>query len=113
MGTLSEELREAKKEVQAWKYRAEVAEKQLQVMATLSRRNSWSHITTNSSVAVGHSESTPSRINHNEDGAVMANRVKRALHGLDGASSFPNLSECSTDTVVRDVRRVESFVESE
>ena len=109
MVALSQELREAKTEIQLWKHRAEVAEKQLEIMATLTRRNSSSHAATaSSSMVVGYSTSTPSRTNYGEDGAVVNNRIRRALHGADGASSLPNASERSTDTVVRDVRKEES-----
>jgi hypothetical protein len=105
IGTLCEELREAKKDVQAWKTRAEVAEKQLQVMAILSTRNSATQNSTNpSSVAVGHSASIPSRTNYTEDSLTVASKISRVLHGVDGASSHPGLSECSTGTVVRDIR---------
>jgi hypothetical protein len=102
VGALSEELREAKKEAQAWKARAEVAEKQMEVMASLSSRNTSNHNTTNSSsIAPGHSSSSQLTTDCSEDGTVLARRV---LCGMDGASSHPNSSECSTETVVHNVQ---------
>lgn len=105
IGALSSELREAKKETQVWKNRADVTEKQLQVMAAFSSRNALSSTTTNSSsMVVEHSESVPSKSGYSEDGAAVSVRIGRTLHGMDGASSNPSSSENSTDTVVRDVR---------
>ncbi|KAG0649007.1 hypothetical protein D0Z07_4860 [Hyphodiscus hymeniophilus] len=105
MGTLSEELRKAKNEVQFWKHRAEVAEKQLQVMAALSSRKSSNHAVTNSSSTLaGHTKSTPSRTNYSENEPTGAQKVRKGLHGMDGASSLFNSSESSTETVVHEVR---------
>ena len=104
MGALSEELREAKREIRIWRNRAEVAEKQAELMAALSRWDSTSYAAAaSSSIAAENFIPTPSRTIYSEEGTVVANRIQRALHGMDGARSPPNASECSTDTVVRDV----------
>ena len=103
IGALSEELRESKRESKIWKSRAEVAEKQLEVMATLSTRNTR-HSAENLPSMVGHSTSSPSRMTrYSEDGAVVSERI-RVSHGMDGASSHPSSSEESTETVVREIR---------
>jgi hypothetical protein len=103
IAALSGELREAKGETQTWKCRAEVAEKQLEVMATLSTRNTR-HNAENLLSMAGHSTSSPSRTaGYSEDGAVVSERI-RALRGMDGASSHPSSSEGSTETVVREIR---------
>ena len=111
IGALSEELREAKMEIKFWKSHSEVAEKQLEVMASLSTRNTR-YNTENLPSMVGHSTSSPSRMTgYSEDGAIVSERI-RALHGMDGASSHPSSSEESTETVVREIRE-EAIIGSE
>lgn len=105
-GTLSEELRETKRDLQSWKTRAEIAEKQLEILTKMpSRTNSFNHTTSTSSkrsVQYGRS-STDSR---KEEG-TMSDRIRKALHGMDGADSPRRwASEESTDTVIRDISEV-------
>lgn len=113
IGALSEELREAKREIQIWKNRAEVAEKQLQVMTALSARNSSHNTTNSSSMTAGLSNFTPSGTDCTENGVAVANRIRKSLQGMDGAGSLPMSPESSTDTVVRDTRRAEWVAESD
>jgi hypothetical protein len=97
IGTLSEHLMKAKREIQTWKARAEVAEKQVEVMTKLSSRSSSRQVK-------ALNQSFQSSANYSEDGAVVADRIRRALHGMDGAASERGTSEESSDTVIRDIR---------
>ena len=103
IGTLNEQLREAKREIQMWKTRAEVAEKQVEVMTKLSSRSN-SRQMRNPVVMKASDQSCQSSANYSEDGAVVADRIRRALHGLDGATSKLGSSEESSETVIRDIR---------
>ena len=104
IGALSEELRDAKKELQIWKSRAEVAEKQLEIMATLSSRSTRQNTENSPSTAVGHSSPTLSRAKYVENGTLMRERIRGTFHGMDGASSRPGGSESSTETVIHGIR---------
>ena len=110
IGALSEELREAKKETQIWKSRAEVAEKQLEVMATLSTRSAR-HNAGNLPSMVANSTCPSRTTGYSEDGADALKRI-RALNGMDGASSHSSLSEESNETVVREIRE-ETIIRSD
>ncbi|CZT13719.1 uncharacterized protein RCO7_00680 [Rhynchosporium graminicola] len=114
VGTLSEELRQTKRDLEIWKKRAEAAEKQLEITAKLpSRKNSFKHTNSTSSRGADHQHrsSTDSR----QEEGTMAERIRKALHGqlgIDGADSPRRFSsEESTETVVRDYRDVVSRVE--
>lgn len=107
IGTLSEELRETKRELQSWKTRAEVAEKQLAIVLKLpSRSDSLKHAPSNSSRRAARHTSTS--IDSGREEGTMADRVKKALHGLDGTeeSSTRWSSDESSDTVVRDLEGI-------
>lgn len=106
IGTLSEQLREAKKEIQHWKSRAEVAEKQVDMFANLplkpKSRQPSRELSTKSSRRVFERSSTADA-GYPGEAADMAARVRKALHGMDGASSPPCWSsEESSDTVIRE-----------
>jgi hypothetical protein len=100
IGTLSEQLREAKKEIQMWKTRAEVAEKQIEMFTKMSPRgNSRPTSIRSQSSQVLKRAST----GYAGEAADMAARIRKALHGMDGAESPPRWSsEESSDTVIRE-----------
>lgn len=106
VGTLSEELREAKRDLQAWKTRAEIAEKQLENLTKLpSRSNSLKHITSTSSRRADQYQR--SSLDSRKEEGTMADRIRKAFHGMDGADSPLQWgSEESTNTVVRDLKDV-------
>jgi hypothetical protein len=102
IGTLSEQLREAKKETQLWKSRAEIAEKQVEIFTKLplrpkSRQHSADLSAKSTRILERSSTGYPG------EAAAMAARIRKALHGMDGTSSPPRWSsEESSDTVIRD-----------
>jgi hypothetical protein len=104
IGTLSEQLRETKKETEHWKSRAEVAEKQVEMFTKLplrpkSRQTSEELSAKSSRNRVLARSST----GYPGEAAEMAARIRKALHGMDGASSPPRWSsEESSDTVIRE-----------
>ncbi|KAI6711458.1 hypothetical protein JHW43_006014 [Diplocarpon mali] len=106
IGTLSVELREAKRDLQNYKTRAEVAEKQLEIVMKMhSRADSLKHVPSNSSRHSG--ELHRSSIEWRKEDGTVAERIRKALHGLDGAESMQRRSsDESTDTVIRDLERV-------
>jgi hypothetical protein len=97
-------LRETKKETEHWKSRAEVAEKQVEMFTKLtfrpkSRQNSGELSAKSSRNRVIARSST----GYPGEAAEMAARIRKALHGMDGASSPPRWSsEESCDTVIRE-----------
>jgi hypothetical protein len=106
IGTLSEQLREAKKEIQHWKLRAEVAEKQVDMFAKLplksKSRQPSRELSIKSSRRVLERSSTAGA-GYPGEAADMAARIRKALHGMDGATSPPRWSsEESSDTVIRE-----------
>lgn len=106
IGTLSEELRETKRDLQSWKARAEVAEKQLEILMKMpSRSNSLKHTHSTSSRRSDHQNS--SSVDFRKEEGTMADRIRKALHGMDGAGSPKRWnSDGSTETVIRDLREV-------
>ncbi|PVH89508.1 hypothetical protein DL98DRAFT_647264 [Cadophora sp. DSE1049] len=106
IGTLSEELRETKRDLQTWRTRAEVAEKQLEILTKMpSRSNSLKHTMSTSSKRSERYQR--SSIDSRKEEGTMADRIRKALHGMDGAESPRRwASEESTDTVIRDLREV-------
>ncbi|KAI9051347.1 hypothetical protein LZ554_004394 [Drepanopeziza brunnea f. sp. 'monogermtubi'] len=109
IGTLSEELRETKRDMQSWKARAEVAEKQLEIVMKMpSRNNSLKHAPSNVSRRSERLERT-STDSRREEG-TMAERIRKALHGLDGTEDTESptrwSSGDSTNTVIRDLQGV-------
>jgi hypothetical protein len=106
IGTLSEQLREAKKEIQHWKSRAEIAEKQVELFTKLplrpKSRQPSGELSAKSSHRVLERSSTEGA-RYPGEAAEMAARIRKALYGMDGAGSPPRWSsEESTDTVIRE-----------
>jgi hypothetical protein len=106
IGTLSEQLREAKKEIQHWKSRAEIAEKQVELFTKLplrpKSRQPSGELSAKSSQRVFERSSTEGA-KYPGEAAELAARIRKALHGMDGAGSPPRWSsEESTDTVIRE-----------
>jgi hypothetical protein len=91
IGTLSEQLRETKREIQMWQTRAEVAEKQVEIFAKV-------HIRSNSHVTAREIQAQKSSTEYSVDEKRMAERIRKALHGMDGAGS----SQESDDTVFKE-----------
>lgn len=104
IGTLSEELRETKRELESWKARAEIAEKQVEILLKMpSRANSFKQ--PNVSGLKTSDKLETSIPGSRRDEAAVGNKTKKALHGLDGTQSPQrSTSEDSTDTVIRDLR---------
>ncbi|KAI3550298.1 hypothetical protein CSPX01_01896 [Colletotrichum filicis] len=72
IGTLSEQLRVSKRECAMWKSRAEAAEKRVSVLEHFTRKlNGRDSIETLAT----------------EDGEVVAERIRRAMRGMDGMRS--------------------------
>ena len=111
VGTLGEHLREARREIQMWRNKAEVAEKQLELTIKLACRSN-SRQTRNPLVMKASDHSCQSSPCYSEDIANVADRIRRALHGVDGAKSDPGSSEDSNETVVRDARKLTTRSES-
>jgi hypothetical protein len=118
---LSEQLRIAKREAQEWKSRAEVAEKQIEALTQFSsakasspvkKLTTWPRLMDGYSGSGRDTESNRRNTKYSEDGAVVHERIRMALHGIevipsplgmDGASGGSQRfsSGDSTDTVVR------------
>jgi len=100
VGTLSEQLREARKEVQIWMSRAEIAEKQIEFMARLSSRvNRQNSGNSTSLTRPDLSDQSSTKISDD-----LATRSRISHHGMDGTISNQLWSsEESTDTVLRDI----------
>jgi peptidoglycan hydrolase-like protein with peptidoglycan-binding domain len=94
IGALSEQLREAKREAQAWKLKADIAEKQVEVMSKLSagrRLVDWTE------------QSDKPYLRHVEPRPVLGETTRQAIRGMDGAASSQRLtSEESNDTILHD-----------
>ncbi|TAQ90599.1 hypothetical protein B7494_g1054 [Chlorociboria aeruginascens] len=95
---LSEQLREAKREIEFWRNKAEVSEKRVLRIDDFSSSSGTHACPSNSIGPVDTS-------NHGsgEDRAVVADRTRRNLHGLDGAESRQHTSNESSRTVIHDV----------
>jgi hypothetical protein len=89
---LSEQLREAKKEAQAWKLKAVIAEKQLEVMTELSagrRLLDWTE------------QSDKTNLRRVESRPALGESTRQAIRGMDGAASSQRLSsEQSSDKIL-------------
>ncbi len=106
IGILSEQLREAKKEIQHWKSRVEIAEKQVELFTKLplrpKSRQPSGELSAKSSQRVFERSNTEGA-RYPGEAAEMAARIRKALHGMDGAGSPPRWSsEESTETVIRE-----------
>jgi hypothetical protein len=100
--TFSEQLREATREIQVWKTRAEVAEKQVEMFTKLpsreiSRQRSKDLSLKSSQIL------TRANTGYAGEAAEMAARIRNALHGMDGNNSPAQWnSEESSYTVIRE-----------
>jgi hypothetical protein len=96
-------LREAKKEIQFWKSRAEVAERQIEIMSKLSVRRT-SQRKESFSVRL-LDQSNRSNIKCSEDGSFIPDRFWPCQRGMNGATrSEEEVSEESSNTVVQDIQ---------
>ena len=86
VGTLAENLMEARREIQFWKSRAELYEKQAEMMRKTSSR-AHSNQSENRS-AQGTGSSIPSNTNHSDDSGVVVEQSRKVFHATDGASSW-------------------------
>jgi hypothetical protein len=103
IGSLSEQLREAKREILSWKSRAEVAEKQIEVMGKLSIKSRPS------TSRVKPDPADKRTATNNREGVVLARKIQNALRMMDGASSQQrNSSLESSDTILHDLTATES-----
>lgn len=89
VGTLSEQLRAAKRECAMWKARAEAAEKRVAALERFTRRlrgvrggDAQADIDMMAQNERGSTETTGT-----EDGEIVANRIKRTMKGMDGTRS--------------------------
>jgi len=117
VASLSEQLRVSKKEAEEWKSRAEVAEKQIDVLTQFNFDRGSSANKTSRPGLMDETliqvppvfQSNKRKTKYSVDEFVVQERIRKALHGLDvplgmdGASSGSQRcsSEDSTDTVIR------------
>ncbi|KAH6680224.1 hypothetical protein B0J14DRAFT_260413 [Halenospora varia] len=101
IGTLSEHLRQAKREIQTWKTRAELAEKQVEILSQLPQSRSNSIRTNkNSFLQSNHDRVQRSSTQYNES-PTRPSEGGRSVHGMDGAGGSHWGSDDSNDTVIR------------
>ncbi|KAK2002028.1 hypothetical protein LX36DRAFT_291931 [Colletotrichum falcatum] len=89
IGTLSEQLRAAKRECAMWKARAEAAEKRVSALErfTLRLRGIKGGDAQNDTDRQPHSERNSTETAGTEDGEAVAERIRRAMKGMDGPRS--------------------------
>ncbi|KAK1965939.1 hypothetical protein LY78DRAFT_75154 [Colletotrichum sublineola] len=89
IGTLSEQLRAAKRECAMWKARAEAAEKRVLALERFTRRlrGIKGGDAQNDTDRLSHSGRHSTKNTGTEDGEVVAERIKRAIKGMDGPRS--------------------------
>ncbi|OBR10943.1 RhoGAP domain-containing protein [Colletotrichum higginsianum IMI 349063] len=89
IGTLSEQLRAAKRECATWKARAEAAEKRVSALERFTRklRGIKGGDAQNDASRASQSERSSIGTMGTEDGEVVTERIKRAMKGLDGPRS--------------------------
>jgi hypothetical protein len=81
MGTLNQQLRQARRELTVWRGRAEVAEKRLRMLSQFSQKELGDAVV-NEQPATDLSETGGS--NFIEEEARSKSRIRNELHGLDG-----------------------------
>ena len=86
VGTLAENVMEARREIQFWKLRAELYEKQAEMMRKTSSRTDSSQNENRS--AQGAGRLVQSKTNHSDDSGVAIDPSRRVLRTADGASSW-------------------------
>lgn len=87
LSTLAEHLKEARKETEFWKSRAELYEKQVEMMRKTSGRTSSGQYENGLAKTASRSST-----NYSEGGIVVEAKSGRALHGIDGAASWERWS---------------------
>ncbi|OHE96751.1 RhoGAP domain-containing protein [Colletotrichum orchidophilum] len=89
IGTLSEQLRVAKRECAMWKSRAEAAEKRVSVLEHFTRRLKGikGGDAQNDTDGTLQSEGESTETVATEDGEIVAERIRRAMRGMDGTRS--------------------------
>jgi len=106
---LNVQLKAANEEIRTWQSRAENAEKQLEAFKNLTNKTiSRPHPHVGALIRNG-SQPDLSGVRQTENGAVVVDRIRRALHGgLDGAVSFERtfsgeskISSTSSNTIIR------------
>ncbi|PNH56387.1 hypothetical protein VD0003_g1333 [Verticillium dahliae] len=109
IGTLSEQLREAKRESAMWKSRAEAAEKRLAVFEGFTMRLRDIRVPQVDSEAAaddeaarevheeGHESDGSTKTTRTEEIGVLTNRIRQSLKGLDGARSSSAASSTTSD----------------
>jgi hypothetical protein len=105
MRTLIESITEARREVQFWKSRAEVAEKQIEMLRKVSfQSNSLQNGDCPQKSAAPPDQSSTK---YRDDGGIAVGSIWRGPRGIDGAaSSEKRVSEESSNTVVYEVQDV-------
>jgi len=103
MRTLIESITEARREVQFWKSRAEVAEKQIEMMRKASVRSN--SLQNGDCPQKSAAPSDQSSTKYRDDGGIAVGSIRRGPRGIDGAaSSEVRTSEESSNTVVYEVQ---------
>ncbi|KAM0270023.1 hypothetical protein ACHAQH_009583 [Verticillium albo-atrum] len=109
IGTLSEQLREAKRESAMWRSRAEAAEKRLAVFERFTSRlkdirgsRADSHTVATDGVVKempdeGHQSEGSMETTRTEEVGALTSRIRQSLRGLDGARSSSTTSSTSSD----------------
>jgi hypothetical protein len=100
LGTLSEQLRQAKRELGIWRSRAETAEKRLEILSQLLPKQ---NVAEHAEDRLLEAESPVRRQKNDsmrgvEDEEPFVYRIRRTLHGVDGAGSDDG-SQVSDGTV--------------
>ncbi|GJC81906.1 hypothetical protein ColLi_04744 [Colletotrichum liriopes] len=88
-GTLSEQLRAAKRECAMWKARAEAAEKRVSALERFTHRlrGIKGGDAQNDPDRPSHSERNSTKTTGTEDGEIVSERIRRAVKGMDGPRS--------------------------
>ncbi|KAK1981736.1 hypothetical protein LZ30DRAFT_73493 [Colletotrichum cereale] len=89
IGTLSEQVRAAKRECAMWKARAEAAEKRVSALERFTRRlrGIKGGDAQNDTDRRSHSERNSTETTRTEAGEVVAERIRRTMKGVDGPRS--------------------------
>ncbi|KAK1730350.1 uncharacterized protein BDZ83DRAFT_402678 [Colletotrichum acutatum] len=89
IGTLSEQLRVSKRECAMWKSRAEAAEKRVSVLEHFTRklRGIKGGDAQNDTEVTSQSGRDSNETVATEDGEVVAERIRKAMRGMDGTRS--------------------------
>ncbi|KAK1599605.1 uncharacterized protein LY79DRAFT_535596 [Colletotrichum navitas] len=89
VGTLNEQLRAAKRECAMWKARAEAAEKRVSALERFTRKVQGikGGDAQNDTDRPSHSKRNSTETTGTEDREVVAERIRRAMKGMDGPRS--------------------------